>query len=544
VAGLAATFGSGAMTNSVPGLESETTCYLVTGSNTTEQHPIIGTRIMQAKEERDAKLIVVDPRRIQLAELADVYLQPRPGTNVAWLNGLMHVIIEEGLEDKEFIQERTEGFEELKKVVAGYTPERVEEISGIPAADLVAAARMYAQADRAAILYAMGITQHTGGTHGVMSCANLAMLTGNVGKPGTGVNPLRGQNNVQGACDMGGLPNVFPGYQRVTDPEIRAKFAAAWEVEDLPGEVGLTVTEMTNGALEGTVKAMYIVGENPMVSDPDINHVRAGLQALDFLVVQDIFMTPTAELAHVVLPAASYVEKDGTFTGTDRRIQRIRAAIPPVGQSKPDWQIVCELAKRVGAPGRWNYEHPGEIMDEIASLTPIYGGVSYERLEKLGGLQWPCPAPDHPGTPYLHKGKFSRGLGLFKPAEYKPPAEEPDEEYPLLLTTGRTMFHFHTGTMTRRSEKLVKEVPLSYLEVSPADAESLGLRHGQMVHVSSRRGELDTQAFVTPRVPEGVVFMPFHFAEAAANVLTNRALDPLCKIPELKVCAVRVGPAA
>jgi len=541
VAGLAATFGSGAMTNSIPDL-AEADCFLVTGSNTTEQHPIIGTLILRAKE-RGAKLIVVDPRRIQLAELADIYLRPRPGTNVAWLNGLMHVILKEGLEDKSFIAERTENFQALKEVVERYHPARVEAITGIPIPDLIAAARMFGQAERAAIVYCMGLTQHTSGTANVMSCANLAMLTGNVGKPGTGVNPLRGQNNVQGACDMGGLPNVYTGYQPVTSPEARAKFAAAWGVETLPDQVGLTVTEMTGGALEGRVKALYVVGENPMVSDPDINHVRAGLQALDFLVVQDIFMTPTAELAHVVLPATSYAEKDGTFTATDRRIQRIRAAIPPVGQSKPDWQIICELAQRMGAPGRWDYAHPSEIMAEIASLTPSYAGVSYARLELVGGLQWPCPSPDHPCTPILHTTRFTRGLGLFQPQEYTPPAEEPDEEYPFILTTGRTMFQYHTGTMTRRSEKLAQEVPLSYLEVNPADAQTMGVRHGQMVHVRSRRGELDTQAFVTPRVPPGVVFMPFHFAEAAANVLTNRALDPLCKIPELKVCAVRVEPA-
>jgi len=542
VAGLAATFGSGAMTNSIPDL-AEADCFLVTGSNTTEQHPIIGTLILRAKE-RGAKLIVVDPRRTQLAELADIYLRPRPGTNVAWLNGFMHVILKEGLEDKRFIAERTENFQSLKEVVERYHPARVEAITGIPIPDLIAAARMFGQAERAAIVYCMGLTQHTSGTANVMSCANLAMLTGNVGKPGTGVNPLRGQNNVQGACDMGGLPNVYTGYQPVTSPEARAKFAAAWGVETLPDQVGLTVTEMTGGALEGRVKALYVVGENPMVSDPDINHVRAGLQALDFLVVQDIFMTPTAELAHVVLPATSYAEKDGTFTATDRRIQRIRAAIPPVGQSKPDWQIICELAQRMGAPGRWDYAHPSEIMAEIASLTPSYAGVSYARLELVGGLQWPCPSPDHPGTPILHTTRFTRGLGLFQPQEYTPPAEEPDEEYPFILTTGRTMFQYHTGTMTRRSEKLAQEVPLSYLEVNPADAQTMGVRHGQMVHVRSRRGELDTQAFVTPRVPPGVVFMPFHFAEAAANVLTNRALDPLCKIPELKVCAVRVEPVA
>jgi len=523
------------MTNSVPELE-EASCILVIGSNTTEAHPLVSTRIMRAVE-KGAKLLVCDPRDIQLAQFAHLHLRHRPGTDVALLNGIMNVILSEGLEDKEFIESRTEGFEELKAVVAEYTPERVEEITGVPAADLVAAAKVYGSAERAAIVYAMGITQHTTGTDNVMSCANLAMLTGNVGRASTGVNPLRGQNNVQGACDLGGLPNVYPGYQAVTGEGVRERFEKAWGSAP-PPKVGLTVTEMIDAAEEGTLKVLYVMAENPMLSDPDVNHVRRALEHTDFLVVQDIFLTETAELAHVVLPGVSFAEQDGTFTGTDRRIQRVRKAIEPIGESKADWEIVDELAQRMGAKG-FDFASPAEIMDEIASLTPIYGGVSYQRLEELGDLQWPVSDADHPGTPYLHKGKFSRGLGHFTPVEFKEAEELPDEEYPLTLTTGRMMFHWHTGTMTRRSEKLHREVPDGYAEISPEDAEALGIGKSEIIRLVSRRGEIETRAWITRRVPPGVVFVPFHFAEAAANVLTNAALDPVAKIPEYKVCAVR-----
>jgi formate dehydrogenase alpha subunit len=523
------------MTNSVPELE-EANCILVIGSNTTEAHPLVSTRIMRAVE-KGGKLLVCDPRDIQLAQFAHLHLRHRPGTDVALLNGIMNVILSEGLEDKEFIESRTEGFEELKAVVAEYTPERVEQITGIPAADLIAAAKVYGNAERAAIVYAMGITQHTTGTDNVLSCANLAMLTGNVGKSSTGVNPLRGQNNVQGACDLGGLPNVYPGYQAVTSERVREKFENAWGSAP-PLQVGLTVTEMIDAADEGALKVLYVMAENPMLSDPDINHVRRALERTDFLVVQDIFLTETAELAHMVLPGVSFAEQDGTFTGTDRRIQRVRKAIEPLGEGKADWEIVDELAQRMGAKG-FDFASPAEIMDEIASLTPIYGGVSYQRLEELGDLQWPVPAADHPGTPYLHKGKFSRGLGHFTPVEFKEAEELPDEEYPLTLTTGRMMFHWHTGTMTRRSEKLHREVPNGYAEISPEDADALGIGKSEVIRLVSRRGEIETRAWITKRVPPGVVFVPFHFAEAAANVLTKAALDPVAKIPEFKVCAVR-----
>ncbi len=531
------------MTNSTPEIE-EATCIFVIGSNTTEQHPLVASRIYRAVE-KGASLIVADPREIQISRFAHVHLRQRPGTDVALLNGMMYVILEEGLEDKAFIAGRTEGFEELKQVIASYTPQRVEAITGVPAEQIVAAARLYGRAERASLIYAMGITQHTTGVDNVLSCANLAMLTGDVGWPSTGVNPLRGQNNVQGACDMGSLPNVYPGYQRVDAPAVRARFEEAWGAS-LPDSAGLSVVEMTNAAYEGEIKAMYVIAENPMLSDPDVNHVRRSLEALEFLVVQDIFLNETAEVADVVLPGVSFAEKDGTFTATDRRVQRVRQAIPPIGEARQDWGIVCELAKRLqelGVASReqasWDYSHPSEIMAEIAALTPIYGGISFERLEQ-GGLLWPCRTADDPGIPYLHKGRFSRGLGKFSPVEFKEAAELPDEEYPLILTTGRIMFQYHTGTMTRRSPKLEQEVPEGYVEISPTDAQDLGIVQAERVRVISRRGEIEIAAWITPRVDRGVVFVPFHFAEAAANVLTIAALDPVAKIPEYKVCAVRV----
>jgi formate dehydrogenase alpha subunit len=540
VAGLVAAFGSGAMTNSVPEFSQDTACFLIVGSNTSEAHPLVASHAMEAKE-RGAKIVVIDPREIQMGRLADIYLCPRPGTDVAFINGMMNVIISEGLEDREFIQERTEGYESLSALIEAYTPERVEEISGIPADGLREAARMYAQHQPAAILYAMGITQHTTGTDNVKSCANLAMLTGNVGIPGAGVNPLRGQNNVQGACDLGGLPNVYPGYQVVTDPAIQDKFERAWEVEHLSNQVGLTVTAMIEEACAGSIKALFVMGENPMLSDPDINHVRQCLTDLPFLAVQDIFLTETAELADVVLPATSYAEKDGTFTGTDRRIQRVRKAIEPVGESRPDWEILCQLAQRMEAKG-FGFESPAEVMDEIAALTPIYGGVSYKRLEEEGSLQWPVPTEEHPGTPYLHKGKFSRGLGRFHAIEFQEAAELPDDEYPFTLTTGRMMFHWHTGTMTRRSERLEQEAPRPYVELHPDDAAHIGLNGARRVRVASRRGAIELDVRITSRIRPGVVFIPFHYAEAAANELTHAALDPIAKIPEFKVCAVKIQP--
>jgi formate dehydrogenase major subunit len=535
VAGLAAAFGSGAMTNSIDEIE-HTDLILAIGTNTTENHPIVGMKVKRAVRTYGAKLIVIDPRKITLTHYADLWLRQKPGTDVALINGLMHVIIKEEIYDKEYVARRTEGFEALKKAVDKYNPEYVEVITGIPADDLITAARMYANAEKAAILYCMGITQHISGTDNVKSIANLAMLCGKVGIEGGGVNPLRGQNNVQGACDMGALPDVFPAYQKVTDAEMRAKFSQAWGV-DLPGKAGMTVTEMMEAAGKGKIKAMYIMGENPMLSDPDLSHVEKALKKLDFLIVQDIFLTETAKLAHVVLPSACFAEKEGTFTNTERRVQRVRKAVAAPGEARPDWEIIAEMANSLGYP--MNYGGPAEIMEEIAGLAPSYGGMAYERLEKEC-LQWPCPTENHPGTKFLHKDRFSRGLGLFHPIDYIPPAELPDEEYPFILTTGRVLYHYHTGTMTRRSMGTTQRYPESLVEINPADAEKLGIESGSTVTVASRRGKIQAKAQLTERSPQGAVFMNFHFREAAVNLLTNPALDPIAKIPEYKVCAVKV----
>lgn len=536
VVGLNKSFGSGAMTNSIPEMEN-CQCMFVIGSNTTEQHPMVAKYMMRAKE-KGAKLILADPRKVPWSKFADIHLQQRPGTDVALLNGMMNVILEEGLEDKQFISERTEDFEPFKEVVKKYNPEYVEKITGIPKDLIIESAKIYAKSKASAIFYSMGITQHTTGVNNVVSIANLAMLTGNIGKVGSGVNALRGQVNVQGSCDCGALPNVYSGYQVVTDEANRKKFQEAWHVDSLPDKVGLTVTELIGEAAKGNIKALYIMGENPMVSDPDIRHVKEGLENLEFLIVQDIFLTETAELADVVLPAASFAEKDGTYTTTDRRVQLARKAVDPLGEAKADWKIICELAKKMGSK-EFNYNSPSDIMDEIARLTPIYGGMSYERLSEKG-LQWPCPTKDHPGTPILHKEKFSRGKGKFWAIEFKKPDELPDNEYPFILTTGRTIFHYHTGTMTRKVEILNREVPTGYVEINPKDAKKIAIVDGSKINVSTRRGTIEIEAKITERVKEGVVFIPFHFVECAANMLTNTALDPVAKIPELKVCSCRI----
>jgi formate dehydrogenase alpha subunit len=534
VVGLASSFGSGAMTNSIGELEKADVIFVI-GSNTTEQHPLIATRILRAVRN-GSKIIVADPRFIDLAHFATVYMSQKPGTDVALLNGMMNVIISEKLYNEEFIKTRTENFEAFKKVIEKYTPEYVEKITTVPAEKIREAARLYAKAEKAAIVYSMGITQHTTGVDNVVSTANLSMLTGNVGKESTGVNPLRGHNNVQGACDVGALPNLYSGYQRVDMEDIRKKFEDAWGAK-LPSKPGLTIVEMINAA-GNSIKAIYIMGENPMVSDPDINHVKEQLEKLDFLVVQDIFLSETAQLADVVLPGACFAEKDGTFTSTERRVQRIRKAVEPPGEARADWEIIVELSKRLGYNGM-NYASPNEVMDEIAKLTPIYGGITFDRLEGAG-LQWPCPTKDHPGTKYLHKDKFTRGLGLFTPVEYKPPAEQIDDSYPFILTTGRLLYQFHTGTMTRKSPTLVIQAPDGYVEINPKDAKKLGVNDGENIKVKSRRGEIVIKAKVTDKVQPGTVFIPFHYAETAANKLTIAALDPKAKIPEFKVCAVRL----
>jgi formate dehydrogenase major subunit/formate dehydrogenase alpha subunit len=525
------------MTNSIAELENAD-CILVIGSNTTEQHPMVASRIVAAKD-RGAGLIVVDPRTTQLAQFADVHLRIRPGTDIALVNALMNVIITQGLEDTAFIAQRTEGYAELREKVMGYTPDRAAEVCGLSADDVRRAALMYGKAERGSIVYCMGITQHTTGTDNVKTLANLAMLAGNVGRESTGVNPLRGQNNVQGACDVGALPDVFTGYQRVDNDNVRSKFEEAWGT-GLSAQPGFTLTEMFDAARDGKLKAMLIMGENPVLSEPDSRHAREALDRLEFLAVQDIFLTQTAEMAHVVLPAASFAEKEGTFTSTDRRVLRVRKAVEPVGESKPDWQIVCELARVMGS-GDFAYSEPAEIMSEITALTPSYGGISHERLDKGESPAWPCPTEDHPGTPFLHGDMFARGKGMFFPIDYAPPAEAPDEQFPLVLTTGRVMFQYHTGTMTRRTPKLERESSSAFVEINTEDAGKLGISDGDLVSVKSRRGQIDVSASVIEGVKPGVVFVPFHFAEAAANILTLDSRDPVAKIPEFKVCAVSVS---
>ncbi len=523
------------MTNPISDI-SKADFILTSGTNITEAHPVMALQVKKALRN-GSTLAVIDPRRTAVAELAKYHLQIRSGSDIALFNAMANVIIEEGLYNKEFIEQRTEDFESLRAVVAAYTPEYAEGITGVPADVIREVARGYAGAKNATILYTMGVTQHICGTHNVFAIANLAMLCGHIGKPFSGVNPLRGQNNVQGTCDTGCLPPVLTGYQPVATDEIRAKFEAVWGCGALSAKPGLTVGEIMEAAGRGAVKGMYILGENPVLTDADADHVVHALENLDFLVVQDIFLTETARMADVVLPGASFAEKDGTFINSERRVQRVRKAIEPVGGARADWRIFCDVAKAMGYP--MEYSSPAEVMKEIAGLTPQYGGISYERLEE-GGLQWPCPDPDHPGTPILHVGKFPRGLGKFHPVEYIPPAEMPDEEYPLVLNTGRRYYHYHTGTMTMRTGALEIYYSKEYLEINPADAERLGVRDGDRVRVSSRRGSVELTAQVSDTVYPGSVFTSFHFPEAAINKLTNPARDSIAKIPELKVCAVKV----
>jgi formate dehydrogenase alpha subunit len=540
VAGLAAAFGSGAMTNTIACIE-KADVILITGSNTTENHPVLSSFVKRAVSQKGTKLIVVDPRRIKITRYSDMWLRQNLGTDVAWINGMMHVIIQENLHAKEYVESRTVGFEEVKKVVEKFTPEFVEEISGIPARQIVEAARLYAGAERGSILYCMGITQHTTGTDNVKSLANLAMLCGNLGIEGGGVNPLRGQNNVQGACDFGGLPDVYSGYQKVIDPAARQKMEQAWGVDELPDQPGLKVTQMIPAAHDGKLKALYIIGENPLVSDPDLNHCEKSIDNLDFLVVQDIFLTETAEIADVVLPSACYAEKDGTFSNTERRVQRVRKAVEPPGQSWDDWKIICEIANRMGYP--MIYENSRQIMEEISRVTPSYAGITYDRIE-YEGIHWPCPTAEHPGTPILHREQFTSGKGVFNGIEYIPPAESADDEYPMYLTTGRLLYQYHTGTMTMKTEGLNEIAPECFVEISSRDAGKYAVKDGSIVDIASRRGNIQAKIKISAKAVSGTVFIPFHFAAAAANRLTNAALDPISGIPEFKVCAVKLSRAA
>ncbi|MBD9841539.1 formate dehydrogenase subunit alpha [Enterococcus faecalis] len=537
VHGLAQTLGSGAMTNPIADITEDVDMILLVGSNPEEAHPVIGAQIRQAIQ-RGTQVVVVDPRKINLVKDSALHLQVQAGTNVAFANGMMHVILKEGLADRHFIEERTEGFLDLEKMVADYTPEKVAEICHIHPEDLIEAARMYAKAEKAPIIYCLGVTEHSTGTEGVMSMSNLAMLVGKVGKPGCGVNPLRGQNNVQGACDMGCMPYDFPGYQKVDNPEVIDKFEKAWHVP-LNRNTGLTSTKVLPAATAGNVKGLYIFGEDPIVTDPDTGHVRQALESLDFLVVQELFMTETAAYADVVLPGISYAEKDGTFTNTERRVQRVRKAVEPRGQAREDYEIFCEVMTRMGYPCA--YESAKEIMKEISAVTPSFGGINYERLEKES-LQWPCRSLTDPGTPIMHVGSFARGKGLFKAIPYKQAQELPDEEYPYLMSTGRMLYHYNTRAMTGRTEGINQIANHSYIEINAVDAQALGIQEGDKVEVHSRRGKIETYAAVGNRVFPQEVFMTFHFPDGNVNEITNAVFDDIATIPEYKVCAVAIKP--
>lgn len=535
--------GSGAMTNSIEDITRQSDVIMLVGSNPEEAHPVIGMQI-RAAVERGCKLIVVDPRDIGLAASADIHLKLRPGTNVAFANGVVNYLILNHLYDERFIRERTEGFEILAATVRDYTPERVEDICGIDQRDLIAAAKMYASAGAAAIVYCLGVTEHSTGTDGVMALSNIAMVTGNLGRPGGGVNPLRGQNNVQGACDMGAGPDDLPGYQKVDNEQAAEKFEQAWGVA-LPRWRGRKATECFPAMIDGTIKGVFLFGEDPVRTDPDTNHVIHALESVDFLVVDDLFMTETAKYADVILPGRSYAEKEGTFTNTERRVQRVRKAVEGPEGARLDTDIFIELMNRMG------YAQPqmdaAQVMDEIASLTPSYGGMSHTRLdgEELAGqgLQWPCPHTDHPGTPILHMSGFSLGLGAFATPEYQPSTELPDDDYPLVLTTGRVLYQYNACAMTGRTEGLDQISGRSFIELNERDAEALGVMDGDRVRVASRRGQIETTARVSDKTNPGQTWMPFHFQDGNSNWLTIAALDRVSKAPEYKVCAVKVEKA-
>jgi formate dehydrogenase alpha subunit len=569
VTALQLAIGSSAMSNSIAEMK-DLECFIVTGSNTTENHPVISTFLKQAVRQNGARLIVIDPRQIEMTRFAHLWLRQRSGTDTALFNAMAHVVIKEKLYDQEFVAARTEGFSEYVESLEDKTPEWAEAITGVPAQDIRQAARMYANAKAAAIYWGMGISQSTHGTDNSLTLSNLALLCGHVGRPGTGLNPLRGQNNVQGCSDSGGMPTVYTAYQLVSDPTARRKFEEAWHVP-LPDQPGLTTTEMVDGILTGQVKGWYVMGENPLMSEPNLNHARHAVESLEFFVAQDIFFNETNVYADVILPAASFAEKDGTFTNSDRRVQRVRKALTPPGQARADWEIVSDLARRTisricqeadqhpDSPSRemdrqicghadqiianWTYSHPSGIWDEMRQVTPDFYGITYERLEREGGVHWPCPAPDHPGSPYLFAESFPRGRGKFWPVDFGTDSELPDDEYPFTLSTGRVLYHWHGGTLTRASS-LNQIWPECTVEMHPNDAARLGLETGDWVEVSSRRGAITARLLVTGRSPESTLFIPFHFAEAAANTLTDQRLDKRAKIPDYKVCAVRVAKAA
>lgn len=514
---------------------SDAELILVIGSNTTEQHPLASTRIFEALE-KGAELYVIDPRKIRLTDFAHGYAPIEPGTNLPMINAMINVIIEENLIDEDFIKNRTENYEEMKESVKDCTPEWAEKISKVPADTIRQFARKYATTDKAMILFTMGVTQQTTGVKSIRALANLAMITGHVGRPSTGINPLRGQNNVQGAGDMGALPDFLPGYQRPEWPETKDRFTKIWG--NFSCLRGRNIIQMFNLMEEGTMKAAYIVGENPVLSDPDQTHTIHCLEKIPFLVVQDIFLTETAQFADVVLPAASFLEREGTYTNTDRRVQMIHKVIEPIGDSKPDWEIIVEIMKRIGMDV--SYESPSDIMDEINIATDIYGGITHERIREVG-IQWPCPDKEHPGTSILHVGEFKRGKGLFTVNDFEFLGDQRSEEFPFLLTTGRVTHQYHTGTMTRKVWTLALEYPNGFVEINAKDAKELGIKDHQPVRITSARGSIVAPAMVTDRINEKTVFVPFHFAESPANRLTGgQNLDPIINIPALKVSAVRI----
>jgi len=537
VAGLAAVFGSGAMTNSIGEIKNIQTLFVI-GCNATEAHPIVGFEMKKALR-RGAKLIVIDPRKTWLAQRADLHIQHRPGTDNFLINAMMNYIIEQNLHDPKFIEDRCEQFDAYRENLKEYSIDHAAEVCGISPDLIRRAAEMYAKGTPSSIFYTLGITEHTCGTENVQNLGNLAMLCGQIGKESSGVNPLRGQNNVQGGCDMGAIHMVLPGYQKVADEAVRRKFAQAWGVE-IPTNKGGRVTDFIEQAGSGLLRAFYCFGEDPAMSEPNQDHVVACFKKLEFLVCQEIFMSETAKLAHVILPSTCFAEKDGTFSNTERRIQRVRKAVDPPGQARPDWLILCQVATAMGYP--MNYAHAGEIFDEMAALTPSYAGISYARIDQVG-LQWPCPAKDHPGTRYLHEGRFTRGRGLFHVIKFRPPAENPDQDYPLILSTGRTLYHYNIGNMTRKSGTIDQKEPANFVEINSADAAKFGLADGDNSRVTTRRGSIVVTARVGERVRQGTIWMPFHFVEASTNLLTNDAFDNITRTAEYKCCAAKIEKA-
>ncbi len=544
VTGLQLSIGSSAMSNSIAEMEN-LEAFIVTGSNTTETHPVISNFLKRAVRKNGAKLIVIDPRKIEMVDFSTLWLQQNPGSDVAVFQAMAHVVVKEGLFDPDFIRDRTEGFNDYIESLDQFTPEWAEKVTGVSAESIVEAARIYANAERASIYWGMGISQSTHGTDNTLALVNLALMCGHVGKAGTGLNPLRGQNNVQGCSDSGGLPNVYTAYQNVGDPEVNAKFEKHWGTK-LNTNAGLTATEMVTGAGNGSIKGMFVLGENPMMSEPNLNHTRHCMENLEFLVCQDIFINETGEMADVILPATSFAEKDGTFTNSDRRIQRVRAAVPPVADSRPDWEILCDLGRRIEKlmgeelVHGFDYATPEEIWEEMRVVTPDFYGIDYARLEKEGGVHWPCPSFDHPGTPFLFAEDFPRGRGKFWEIDFGTESEQPDPEYPYNLTTGRVLYHWSGSTMTGRS-RLEEIYPEATVEIHPFDASELEVLTGDWLELKSRRGVVKVRALVTERSPEGTVFLPFHFAEAAANLLTLDRVDGRAKIPDYKNTAIQIA---